>query len=273
VTASDIRNIIKTVVEAHVTHNNWYSIWSVAKDRESELTYPAVIWGQWTGRLDENPGEISGALYLNQLCRLLIITDVGTNRTPEQRDQAVEDANNAATDIILSLRATYAERIGNVVISTQFDGYGALETGVLLSFTFKSDALCLDGDEFNPPEDCPTFAELIALLEWAGIKADMSVGQIADATADLCTGGGPCEDATVLINGTEVDTIASGGSLDIPVLQDGSPVGSLVGSEWIVPPCGGDCPYDGIIQINGVPVDTFGPFDPCDNNTLTININ
>ena len=206
-TASDIRNIIKTVVEAHVTHNNWYSIWSVAKDRESELTYPAVIWGQWTGRLDENPGEISGALYLNQLCRLLIITDVGTNRTPEQRDQAVEDANNAATDIILSLRATYAERIGNVVISTQFDGYGALETGVLLSFTFKSDALCLDGDEFNPPEDCPTFAELIALLEWAGIKADMSVGQIADATADLCTGGSCPVTVVIKYRGVTVATV------------------------------------------------------------------
>jgi len=207
VTASDIRNIIKTVVEAHVTHNNWYSIWSVAKDRESELTYPAVIWGQWTGRLDENPGEVSGALYLNQLCRLLIITDVGTDRTPEERDQAVEAANSAATDIILSLRSTYADKIGNVVISTQFDGYGALETGVLLSFTFKSDALCLDGDEFNPPEDCPTFAELIALLEWAGIKADMSVGQIADATADLCTGGSCPVTVVIKYRGVTVATV------------------------------------------------------------------
>ena len=33
---------------------------------------------------------------------------------------------------------------------------------------------------------------------------------------------------------------------------------------------GGSCPYDGIIQINGVQVGTFGPFDPCVDNTLNI---
>jgi hypothetical protein len=39
-------------------------------------------------------------------------------------------------------------------------------------------------------------------------------------------------------------------------------------------PCGGggDCPYDGVINVNGVPSGTFGPFDPCDDNELTVNI-
>ena len=41
-----------------------------------------------------------------------------------------------------------------------------------------------------------------------------------------------------------------------------------------VDPCvgcgGGACPYNGIIQIDGVQVGTFGPFDPCEDNTLNI---
>lgn len=35
---------------------------------------------------------------------------------------------------------------------------------------------------------------------------------------------------------------------------------------------GGSCPYDGVITIDGVPSGTFGPFDPCEDNTLNINI-
>lgn len=38
--------------------------------------------------------------------------------------------------------------------------------------------------------------------------------------------------------------------------------------------CGGgsDCPYDGVIIVNGVNEGTFGPFDPCEDNTININI-
>lgn len=55
--------------------------------------------------------------------------------------------------------------------------------------------------------------------------------------------------------------------------SDGSPAIRPAQVPFVATPCGGACPYDGIIQINGVPVDTFGPFDPCEDNTLTININ
>jgi hypothetical protein len=46
--------------------------------------------------------------------------------------------------------------------------------------------------------------------------------------------GGSCDDATVEINGVEFDTVASGGTIDIPVLQDGAPVGSIVDGEVIL---------------------------------------
>lgn len=32
------------------------------------------------------------------------------------------------------------------------------------------------------------------------------------------------------------------------------------------------CPYSGVVNIDGVQAATFGPFDPCVNNTLNINI-
>lgn len=35
---------------------------------------------------------------------------------------------------------------------------------------------------------------------------------------------------------------------------------------------GEDCPYSGVITVDGVSAGTFGPFDPCVNNTLNINI-
>lgn len=35
---------------------------------------------------------------------------------------------------------------------------------------------------------------------------------------------------------------------------------------------GSDCPYSGVVNIDGIQAATFGPFDPCENNTLNINI-
>lgn len=50
-----------------------------------------------------------------------------------------------------------------------------------------------------------------------------------------CAGGGPCDPATVNINGVEVATPASGATADIDVVdQDGNPIGSLVSGQWVV---------------------------------------
>lgn len=140
--------MVQAVVEAHATHNNFYSVWSNAKDRPTEPTYPAVFWDQWNARgVDEGLG-----LVRIQFVRLLIITSVATDRTPTQRDEAVEAADAAAFDIALKLIADNGtDMIGNVQITTQFDEYTALETGVLLSFTVKGGVECLDLDAFPTP--------------------------------------------------------------------------------------------------------------------------
>ncbi len=204
-------------MEAHATHNNWYSSWNKAKDLDSELNYPCVLWDQWNGRLQYDEMEF---LHRVQLVRLLIATTVATDRTPEQRDVAVEAADKAATDIVLKLiDLLEPDQIGNVQITTQFDEYTQLLTGVLLSFTIKGDALCLDDEDFNPTE-CQTFEELILAESWATIKPAMTVEQLADATADL--GGGPCaplgydlhnSEDTILLSGVVTDPC--GGTLEL----------------------------------------------------------
>lgn len=45
------------------------------------------------------------------------------------------------------------------------------------------------------------------------------------------------DDSAISINGSPVADVAAEDSLDIDVIQDGLPVGSWNGSEWVVPPC------------------------------------
>lgn len=131
--------MVRACVEASSTHNTFYSIWSEAKDRLSELTYPCAIWDQWpSSRLVED--RDTGLLHRVQLVRLLLVTDVSTERTAAQRDDAVNAADAAAVEIVGLLRGTYGNEVevSNVLITTQYDEGTVLETGVLLQFQLKS---------------------------------------------------------------------------------------------------------------------------------------
>jgi len=148
VTAQQLRQAVQAVVQAHHTHNTFYSIWSDAKDRETELTYPCAVWDSWRTWIEEDG---AGALNRSVAVRLLIVTAVATDRTPGDRDAAVEAADQAAEDYVLKLRDLYPDMaITNVATTTQFDEYTQLETGVILSFTATGGPLCLDGSAFGP---------------------------------------------------------------------------------------------------------------------------
>ncbi len=60
----------------------------------------------------------------------------------------------------------------------------------------------------------------------------------------------PCEDATITINSAPFASVPSGGSLNVPVIQNGNPVGSKVGSDWVIPPCA-----DGTVNITNTDAD------------------
>lgn len=139
ITAASVRTAVQTAVEAHGTHNNWYSIWSAAKDRDSVLAYPAVCWDQWTSK---HPEDVSGFLQHQQLVTLVICQSVDSDRTPAERDSAVEACHAAAMDIIQELRTNADFTVGNIACTSQFDEFGALETGVVLLFTVTGSASC-----------------------------------------------------------------------------------------------------------------------------------
>jgi hypothetical protein len=152
VKASEVRALIKSVVQAHATYNNWYSIWSVAKDQPSECDYPAVFWGQWTARLNL---EAELGAESTQLVRLVFVDSVATDRTPEERDAASEAAHEAATQVMLKLwqdNAGLRESIADISMTTPFDEGSALETGVLLQFTVRT-GICYDSEAFPEPEE------------------------------------------------------------------------------------------------------------------------
>jgi hypothetical protein len=153
VTAAQVFEMIKAVVEAHPTFNTFYDVWAPAKERPSEMTYPCVVEEGYGARGTE---DTNGLVYRSQLVRLLVITTVATDRTAQERRQAIHAADNAAFELVASLRSAYANfiEVSNVIITTQWDENTTLETGVLLQFTVTSlGAMCEDA----APGQLPTF--------------------------------------------------------------------------------------------------------------------
>lgn len=254
-TATQLRELVKGVVEAHDTHNTFYSIWSDVKDRETELTYPCAIWDQWRARLTEDE---FGQLHRAVLVRLLVITAVATDRTPAQRDAAVEAADIAAADFILKIRQDYPDlTVTNVSTTTQFDEYTQLETGVLLTFTVEGEGLCLDADHFEPgiPGECVPGAVrnsdssytasvasggTLVLPDVTHTDSDGSPVTLPGMEPFVATPCGPGDDAHVLINQTPVIDLGPGETWDLHVeYPDGTQVGSWnAGAErWEIPAC------------------------------------
>jgi hypothetical protein len=64
------------------------------------------------------------------------------------------------------------------------------------------------------------------------VVAELTPSQVACLEDALCE---PCADVTIDINGVLFDTVPSGGSLDIPVLDTGAnPVGSQSGTDYVI---------------------------------------
>jgi hypothetical protein len=64
------------------------------------------------------------------------------------------------------------------------------------------------------------------------VVAELTPTQVACLEDALCE---PCADVTIDINGVPFDTVPSGGTLDIPVIDTGSnPVGSQIGTDYII---------------------------------------
>ena len=76
------------------------------------------------------------------------------------------------------------------------------------------------------------------------VVAELTPSQVACLEDALCE---PCADVTIDINGVPFDTIPSGGTLDIPVLDTASnPVGSQIGTDWVI---GNNATYINSVQV------------------------
>lgn len=66
------------------------------------------------------------------------------------------------------------------------------------------------------------------LATWSGVT-------IVEGTIENYCGGGVCADATVNVNGNLFDTVASGSTLNIPILnEDGGGIGTITGTDVII---------------------------------------
>lgn len=102
-------------------------------------------------------------------------------------------------------------------------------------------------------ESCDDFPDILQGFDWCDPSTyqRLTPAQITCLEGFLC---GTCEDATVQLNGTTVDTIPSGDTDSFTVNLDGSPSGSWDGTAWQVtsPPCD-----DATIELNGVEMTTI----------------
>ena len=104
-----------------------------------------------------------------------------------------------------------------------------------------------------------------------GVFVDSSCCAITAYTPE--TQVGTCDPATVTINGDEVATPASGGTAALLVVdQTDAQVGSWNGTAWEVNTGGTACPFDLIVNVDGVEEDAVADVDPCVDNTVNVNI-
>jgi hypothetical protein len=76
------------------------------------------------------------------------------------------------------------------------------------------------------------------------VVAELTPSQVACLEDALCE---PCADVTIDINGAPFDTVPSGGTLDIPVLDTASnPAGSQIGTDWVI---GNNATYINSVQV------------------------
>jgi hypothetical protein len=94
--------------------------------------------------------------------------------------------------------------------------------------------------------ECATDLDILRLFNFCdpSVIARLTDEQVACLIAQY---NEPCEDATITINSAPFGTAPSGGALNVPVIQNGSPVGAKVGSNWVIPPCA-----DGDVTVNAV---------------------
>ena len=157
---------------------------------------------------------------------------------------------------VACLEAEYALPCADVTQRVNGTTIGTTASGGINNQLIRNTAGTAVGTSANPSVIANTTLRNSATPTWtdsvvSGVTKTLAQGKALDSdgattllanyipTTDgfmfTCTPSPPCADATIEINGTAFGTVASGGTLDIPVINGGSnAVGSLQGSDWVI---------------------------------------
>ena len=211
-----------------------------------EATFPIVYLEERIENdfLVENSGVIQEVYPL----KLLFLFKTEMDFTPEQHDVQIQKARDGARQFInyigndtnvQSLKSVKGYEIKNV--------FDANASGVILTFTvqfYNSSSNCLPSpnprDYVTITNSNETFTrnipnstdyiipntEFTVVDQNGNVLGDFIVPSVIGGMIEVETP--PCEDATVTVNGNEFATVASGGTLDVPIVNGGSnPVGTI----------------------------------------------
>lgn len=155
-----------------------------------------------------------------------------------------EDIANALTgshpDLKLLLKAnTVSVSAGYDVNITsvwadEFKGTGVNDPNYTRTIMALSVSVTVVGDRACWENECDYDPDILHLFDFcqAGTVARLTDAQVTCLQDALCEA---CEDATVTVNTTPFGTAPSGGTLDVPVVNNGAnPVGSKQGSDWVI---------------------------------------
>lgn len=142
-TADFVFQLVKGVVEAHNTFNNFHTIFTRPRDRGSELGYPGVIFRQWTA----NGEESDLGLLRRQLVVLEFVKSQADERTPAEMTDNVHAGDRAAWEVIMALRSYDEITLTNPQVAAFADADTANETGVVAKFIIETTLGddCVDG--------------------------------------------------------------------------------------------------------------------------------
>lgn len=93
VTTDVIQGAFKAIVESHVTHPHFYSVWSSVKDEKAETFFPACFWKGTDTTIEMiNSYSLRDGFVID----CLFIDQTAVDRSSEARDQAYARMNAIA---------------------------------------------------------------------------------------------------------------------------------------------------------------------------------
>lgn len=108
-----IQGAFQAIVESHVTHPHFYSVWSPIKSEKAETLFPACFWRGTDTTMTVLPSQVLRDAFVIDC---MFIDQTAVDRTPEERDQCYARMNAIARQCWAKFFQTYIKN------TTSFQG-------------------------------------------------------------------------------------------------------------------------------------------------------